>query len=122
MNDNRINHPDYYNADNGMETIDVIDTFTKNLNGIEAVDTGNILKYICRWKKKNGVEDLKKAQWYLSHLIQHETESHPNHFSDMGDDMCASASDREALLFELFFSSDPESNPKSTTKKERRNK
>ena len=31
---------------------------------------GNIIKYVTRWKKKNGVEDLKKAQEYLRRLIE----------------------------------------------------
>ena len=30
----------------------------------------NVVKYISRWKNKNGVEDLKKAQHYLSKLIE----------------------------------------------------
>lgn len=30
---------------------------------------GAVVKYIARWEKKGGVEDLKKARWYLSHLI-----------------------------------------------------
>lgn len=30
---------------------------------------GNIVKYISRWKDKNGLEDLKKAKWYLDRLI-----------------------------------------------------
>lgn len=64
-----VNHPDHYKSANGLETIDVIEAFTSNLTGIEATDTGNILKYMCRWKQKNGLEDLKKAQWYLNHLI-----------------------------------------------------
>lgn len=64
-----VNHPAHYKTKNGLETIDVIDAFTDGLVGAEAVCTGNILKYVCRWKKKNGVEDLKKAQWYLNHLI-----------------------------------------------------
>ena len=50
---------------------DVIEAFTVDLKGIEATDTGNIIKYICRWKHKNGVQDLKKAMWYLQHLINH---------------------------------------------------
>jgi len=33
---------------------DVIGAFTEGLEGIEATDTGNIIKYACRWKKKNG--------------------------------------------------------------------
>lgn len=64
-----VNHPPHYKTESGIETIDVIEAFTKGLEGIEATDTGNIIKYICRWKKKNGLQDLKKAQWYLTHLI-----------------------------------------------------
>lgn len=70
-NKDMINHPDHYQSANGLEVIDVIKEFTSGLEGIEATDTGNILKYICRWKKKNGVEDLKKAKWYLEHLIDY---------------------------------------------------
>ena len=66
-----VNKPSHYQTKNGLETIDVIEAFTDDLKGIEATDTGNIIKYICRWKKKNGLEDLKKAQWYLNHLIKH---------------------------------------------------
>lgn len=63
-----VNHPDHY-IHGGIETIDVIKAFTEDLTGIEAVDTANIIKYISRWKSKNGLEDLQKAQWYLNHLI-----------------------------------------------------
>lgn len=66
-----VNHPSHYQGNNGMEVIDVIDNFTQDLKGVEAFDTGNIIKYVCRWKSKNGVEDLKKAKWYLEHLIKH---------------------------------------------------
>lgn len=66
-----VNHPSHYISETGLETIDVIEAFTANLKGIEATDTGNIIKYICRWKSKNGLQDLKKAQWYLNHLIDH---------------------------------------------------
>lgn len=69
--DDMISHPSHYQSETGMEVIDVIEAFTFDLKGIEATDTGNILKYICRWKKKNGLEDLKKAEWYLKHLIAH---------------------------------------------------
>jgi hypothetical protein len=68
MSDN-VNHPSHYTGGN-IECIEAIKEATKDLTGIEATDTGNILKYIWRWKKKNGIEDLKKAQWYLNHLIK----------------------------------------------------
>lgn len=49
----------------------IIEAFTFDLKGIEATDTGNVLKYMFRWKNKNGVQDLEKARWYLEHLIDH---------------------------------------------------
>ena len=69
--DKSVSHPDQYQSETGMEVIDVIEAFTFDLKGIEATDTGNILKYMCRWKKKNGLQDLKKAMWYLTNLINH---------------------------------------------------
>ena len=69
MSDN-VNHPKHYQSKNGLEVIDVIDAFTDSLTGMEAVCTGNALKYICRWKNKNGIEDIKKAIWYLNKLIE----------------------------------------------------
>lgn len=66
-----VNHPPHYKSETGLEAIDVIEAFTFDLKGIEATDTGNILKYMCRWKQKNGLQDLKKAMWYLQHLIDH---------------------------------------------------
>ena len=66
-----VNHPPHYQTKSGLETIQVIEAFTEGLDGIEAVCTANVIKYICRWKKKNGLQDLKKAQWYLTHLIEH---------------------------------------------------
>ncbi len=66
-----VSHPSHYQSETGLEVIDVIEAFTFDLKGIEATDTGNILKYICRWNAKNGLQDLEKAQWYLTHLIEH---------------------------------------------------
>lgn len=68
-----VSHPPHYISETGLETIDVIEAFTFDLKGIEATDTGNVIKYICRWKNKNGVQDLEKARWYLNHLIEHVT-------------------------------------------------
>lgn len=66
-----VSHPNHYISETGLEVIDVIEAFTFDLNGIEATDTGNVIKYICRWKQKNGLQDLEKAMWYLQHLINH---------------------------------------------------
>lgn len=40
-------------------------------NGLPFID-GNIVKYICRWRKKNGIEDLRKAKHYIELLIELE--------------------------------------------------
>lgn len=40
-------------------------------NGIPFAE-GNVIKYVCRWRKKGGVADLKKARHYLDMLIEHE--------------------------------------------------
>lgn len=69
--DEMVDHPNHYQSEKGIEVIDVMEAFTSDLEGIEAVDTAQVLKYICRWKKKNGVQDLEKAMWYLKHLINH---------------------------------------------------
>lgn len=67
-----VNHPNHYQTKSGLEVIDAIRAFTEDCQGIEGYYTGNTIKYICRWKKKNGLEDLKKARVYLNWLIEHE--------------------------------------------------
>ena len=47
--------------------IEPIDFITANNLGF---CEGNIVKYIARWKAKNGIEDLKKARWYIDFLIE----------------------------------------------------
>ena len=67
--DKMVSHPEHYMSKTGMEVIDVIEAFTDELKGVEATDTGNIIA--CRWKKKNGIQDLEKILWYTQHLIDH---------------------------------------------------
>lgn len=69
--DKMVSHPVHYQSETGLEVIDVIEAFTFDLKGIEATDTGNVIKYICRWKKKGGIQDLEKVLWYTQHLIDH---------------------------------------------------
>lgn len=66
-----VNHPGHYQSETGLETIDIIEAVTFDLKGVEAFDIGNVIKYISRFTKKNGLEDLKKAAWYLDHAIKH---------------------------------------------------
>ena len=64
-----VKHPSHYQSSSGLEVLDVIKAFTEDLSGYQAVYTGNVLKYMCRWHKNNGLEDLKKAKQYLDWLI-----------------------------------------------------
>ena len=62
-----VNSPPHYNKA-GVECIDAIQAATEE--GFEYYLQGNILKYLWRYRYKNGVEDLKKAKWYLEKLIE----------------------------------------------------
>ena len=59
-------NPEYY-TQGSIQCIDYI--ISKNLNFLE----GNVVKYITRNRQKGGLEDLKKAQWYLNRLIELKT-------------------------------------------------
>jgi hypothetical protein len=63
-----INHPMHYTKGK-VECIDALASATIELSGIDAVCTANAIKYLWRWKHKNGIEDLRKAKWYIDHLI-----------------------------------------------------
>lgn len=52
------------------EAIDVIEELTAGATGPEGFLLGNVLKYLWRYRRKNGLEDLQKAMWYLERLIQ----------------------------------------------------
>lgn len=64
-----VYHPNHYISNDGVEAWDVIDAFISDMNGVEGYYTGVIMKYLMRWKHKNGLEDLKKASNYLDRLI-----------------------------------------------------
>ena len=55
--------PGYYDGKTGMQPFDVIDEF-----GLDFYE-GNVIKYLVRWRKKNGLDDLRKARTYLNRII-----------------------------------------------------
>jgi hypothetical protein len=63
-----VNHPSHYTA-GAVECIDAIEAATIGLTGGKAYATGAAIKYLWRWSMKNGVEDLRKASWYIDRLI-----------------------------------------------------
>ena len=62
-----VNHPPHYNQ-KGIECIDAIEAATDT--GFEYYLQGNIMKYLWRYRYKDGSQDLKKALWYLNKLIE----------------------------------------------------
>jgi hypothetical protein len=63
-----VNHPSHY-GNGKIECIEYLEDF---LNKDEFIGylRGNIGKYMHRWRYKNGLEDLRKAEWYLKKLIE----------------------------------------------------
>ena len=63
-----VNHPKHYSLDihcecgKNIECLNIV----KNLPFVD----GNIIKYVWRWRQKNGIEDLHKAKFYLNELIK----------------------------------------------------
>ena len=64
-----VNHPSHY-TQGGIECIDALKAATVSKTGIEAVCTANAIKYLWRYEEKNGIEDVKKARWYIDRLIK----------------------------------------------------
>ncbi len=58
-----VNHPAHYQSASGIEAIDVIEAFGLGFH------LGNVVKYVLRAERKNGLEDLKKARWYIDRAI-----------------------------------------------------
>ena len=69
MNDN-IKHPKHY-TQGKFETIEIIESIVNSMSisPFEGYALGNVIKYISRFYHKNGLEDLKKARFYLDILI-----------------------------------------------------
>lgn len=64
MQNENVNHPNHYQG-NGLEAIDVIESFGLGFN------LGNAVKYILRAGKKDCIlQDLKKAHWYITREIE----------------------------------------------------
>lgn len=63
MSKENVDHPLHYNLHpSGVECIAIVEHMSFN--------RGNAIKYIWRADLKNGVEDLKKAEWYIKREIQ----------------------------------------------------
>lgn len=66
-----VNHPKHYELPNGIECFDVL-LATQGKEATQAFCICNAIKYLFRHKRKNGVEDVKKAKWYIDKYIELE--------------------------------------------------
>ncbi|MBR5593919.1 MAG: DUF3310 domain-containing protein [Bacteroidaceae bacterium] len=66
MND-MVNHPDHYTGK--CECIDVM-MQTQGTDAVLGFCMCNAFKYLWRHNNKNGIEDVKKAKWYLDKYIE----------------------------------------------------
>jgi hypothetical protein len=75
MRDN-VNHPSHYTVGN-VECIDVL-IATQGVEAVKGKCICDAMKYLYRHRNKNGLEDIKKAIWYLNKYVelceQHKTE------------------------------------------------
>lgn len=65
--EDNVNSPSHYNQ-SGIECIDAIKASLGD--GYQDYCKGNVMKYLWRYKYKNGIEDLNKAQWYLNSMVE----------------------------------------------------
>ena len=63
-----VNHPRHYAKNGGIECIEAIEA-SMDADVFHGFLKGNVMKYVWRYEDKNGLEDLKKASWYLDLLI-----------------------------------------------------
>ena len=62
-------NPDHYKRGD-VECIDAIEAATVGKKGTEAICVANVIKYLWRYENKDGIKDVKKAQWYLERLLK----------------------------------------------------
>lgn len=67
-----VHHPNHYMCGE-LEVIDIICNVVGGMSDpFNAYCTGNVIKYICRWFRKNGYEDLEKAKVYIDFILKYK--------------------------------------------------
>ena len=96
MND-EVNNPSHYNQ-NGIEVIDVIETYAKH-----DFRLANVLKYVCRaGYKGHPLQDLQKAQWYLNRVVSEMEEL------DAAIEELDAAIEKKDELYQTFVHTSPD--------------
>lgn len=84
MKQDMVNHPSHYAGE-----IEVIEYIRDKLTvvGFTEYCCGNVLKYISRWRKKDGVQDLEKAKVYLQWMIENAKKEQELNIAVPGDEL-----------------------------------
>ena len=69
MNHDPVNHPSHY-TEGEIECIDAIES-ALGVEGFRGYCIGNAIKYLWRYNKKHGLEDLEKSEWYMKRAAKH---------------------------------------------------
>ena len=81
IQEDKVNHPSHYTTGE----IEVINYIRDKLGADEFTGycIGNVLKYVSRWRHKDGVQDLEKAQVYLNWAVESaKRETHATLYAD----------------------------------------
>lgn len=76
INEIQVDHPDHYNQ-GGVECIEALKA-CMTPEEYHGFCSGNVIKYVWRYRNKNGLKDLEKAKWYLETLIKDIEEAEEN--------------------------------------------
>ena len=106
-----VNHPKH-DTQGGIECIDALKAATVGKTGIEAVCVANVIKYCWRYEEKNGLEDVKKARFYINRLIKELEEKKENNTFYDPDDVVGDC--RDCTNFDMNKGSEPCCNCKNT--------
>lgn len=66
--DTAVEHPGHYTA-GSIECIDAIEAAVEGADGFEGCCVANVIKYVWRYRRKNGAQDLRKGRRYIDRLI-----------------------------------------------------
>lgn len=95
-----VNQPQHY-CQGGIECIDAIES-SMSQEAFRGFLKANCIKYLWRYEHKNGCEDLRKAQWYLSRLIEDlETEEGMECLSAITEDACKKTIQKQRANYSL---------------------
>lgn len=91
-----VNHPRHYEGSTSIECIDAME-LTFGADAVCSFCLCNAFKYLWRWKHKNGLEDLKKTEWYLNKKLELEKKVEWSIFEEQTDKLFSMLNEAKAM-------------------------